>query len=191
VYLDKFCLRNGEEWQGTGKPDGGGFIGAILQSLVFVPVLSVKQKNSYGFCQDLSSAPDKSNANKLEGSLGRLVRLNTAHDDRQHGVDNVLLELIIAKALHTISWRARTGKSEFYPCFRIFPLFAGNDKLFYCPEALSDKPHIATNNRAFDLLQKAGLADACFDKLKDESVQSIVNWYFRQVQCNIIPHIPP
>jgi hypothetical protein len=191
VFLDKVCLKNGEQWQGTGKPDDGGFIGAILQSLVFVPVLSVKQINSSGGFEELSSAPDKTNADKLEGSLGRLIRLNTTHDDRQQDGDNVLLELIIAKALHTVARQFASSSGKFYPCFKILPLLAGNDKIHDCKKQLSDKPHIATNNKAVEILQKAGLTDAFVDKLKNESVQSIVNWYFRQVPCTIIPHVSP
>jgi hypothetical protein len=91
------------------------------------------------------------------------------------------LELIIAKALHTIARQFTSSSGKVYPCFKILPLLAGNEKIYDCKKSLSDKPHIATNNMAIDVLQKAGVPEAYFDKLKDESVQSIVNWYFRQV----------
>ena len=53
VFLDKFCLLDGAQWEGNMK--GGGFVGALLQSLVFVPVFSANA----GF----------------SGSLGQIARI--------------------------------------------------------------------------------------------------------------------
>jgi len=40
VFLDKFCLKTGENWDHNDQ--GGGFVGALLKSLIFVPLLSWK-----------------------------------------------------------------------------------------------------------------------------------------------------
>jgi hypothetical protein len=42
VFLDKFCLRDGAQWEGSSQ-SSGGFVGAILKSLLFVPVFSVRE----------------------------------------------------------------------------------------------------------------------------------------------------
>jgi hypothetical protein len=175
VFLDKVCLKNGEDWQGSGKADGGGFIGAILQSLLFVPILSVKQKSSSGVFEELPSAPDANSFANLEGSVGRFLRLNTDIDEKPNDIDNVLLELLIAKFLNI---KARQSSSRTHPCIKILPFFEGNDNIFACAGMLSDKPHIPTNSKAVTILQKAGFGDDTdLEKLRYESVQSVVNWY--------------
>jgi hypothetical protein len=47
VFWDKVILPDGRQWKGNGNRDGDGFVAAILQSIVFVPVLSCK---SLGKC---------------------------------------------------------------------------------------------------------------------------------------------
>ena len=42
IFLDKFCLRDGAQWEGSSQ-SSGGFVGAILKSLLFVPVFSVRE----------------------------------------------------------------------------------------------------------------------------------------------------
>jgi hypothetical protein len=41
IFLDKFCLRDGAQWEGSSQ-SSGGFVGAILKSLLFVPVFSAQ-----------------------------------------------------------------------------------------------------------------------------------------------------
>jgi hypothetical protein len=41
IFLDKFCLRDGAQWEGNSQ-SSGGFVGAILKSLLFVPVFSAQ-----------------------------------------------------------------------------------------------------------------------------------------------------
>ena len=40
IFWDKACLSDGYLWEGDGTKKGGGFVGAILQSMLFVPVMS-------------------------------------------------------------------------------------------------------------------------------------------------------
>jgi energy-converting hydrogenase Eha subunit C len=40
IFLDKECLLDGAQWEGNLK-GSGGFVGALLKSLVFVPVFSI------------------------------------------------------------------------------------------------------------------------------------------------------
>jgi hypothetical protein len=178
AFLDTVCLKNGENWQGSGKADGGGFIGAILQSLVFVPVLTVKQKNSSDAFEVLPSTPGSDfDWRKLEGSVGRLVRLNTENDDKKDG-DNVLLELIIAKVLCEIAGQCVSKSGKSYPCSKILPLLLGGEVIFKVAGMLSDKPHEPTNAKAIIALQKAELCDAELElTLKNISVRSVVGWY--------------
>ena len=179
VFLDTVCLKTGVNWQGTGELHGGGFIGAILQSLLFVPILSVKQKNSSGGFEELSSAVDDNNFEVLDGSLGRLLRLNTKKETNTSSCDNVLLELIIAKVLHEIGGQSPASSGKTYPCIKILPLLVGNKNIFSCQKMFSSNPHHATNNKAIDVLQKAGLGDEDLEKkVKNESVLSVVEWYF-------------
>ena len=178
VFLDTVCLKTGVNWQGTGELHGGGFIGAILQSLLFVPILSVKQKKSSEGFEELSSAPDDNSFEVLDGSLGRLLRLNTKKETNPSLCDNVLLELIIAKVLHDIGGRSPASSGKTYPCIKILPLLVGNKYIFDCVKMLSSNPHHATNNKAIDVLKKAGLGDEDLEKkVKSESVHSVVSWY--------------
>jgi hypothetical protein len=178
VFLDTVCLKDGENWQGSGKADGGGFIGAILQSLVFLPVLTVKQRNSSNGFEVLPSTPGSDfDWRTLEGSLGRLVRLNTEVDDKKEG-DNVLLELIIAKVLCQIAERDNSKSGKAYPCSKVLPLLLGGEVIFTVAGKLSDKPHEPTNLRAISALQKAELCDAELEhEIKNMSVHSVVGWY--------------
>ena len=45
VFWDAVTLADAKDWTGDGTRNGGGFIGAIVQSLVFVPVLSCYKVN--------------------------------------------------------------------------------------------------------------------------------------------------
>ena len=59
VFWDAKTLADGIDWKGDGSRNGGGFIGAIVQSLVFVPVLSFYTDNE-----------------KCTGSIGQMVNWN-------------------------------------------------------------------------------------------------------------------
>ncbi len=87
VFLDKTCLKTDENWQGSGKADGGGLIGAVLQSLVFVPVLSVAEKNGQSFEALSASADIKEPWTRFDGSLGKLLRLNTVYEEKKDVCD--------------------------------------------------------------------------------------------------------
>jgi hypothetical protein len=187
VFLDKVCLKQGKNWEGSGTERGGGFIGAVLQCLVFVPILSVKQGSvSKGFEVVPSPSGQNNNFNpgneynwsKLEGSVGQLIRLNNAEHLK---VDNVLLELIIARILNEIESVNKT-----YACVKILPFLVGGEMLFACAEKCSDEPHFATNEKVLSVLTTAfGLSqsdkDALFEKLMTFSVRSVIQWYFKSV----------
>jgi len=55
IFLDKFCLRDGAQWEGSSQ-SSGGFVGALLKSLLFVPVFSVFKDT-------------------FKGSLGQMARI--------------------------------------------------------------------------------------------------------------------
>jgi hypothetical protein len=75
IFLDKLCLQTGRDWTDAG------FILALLQTLTVIPVMSWKES---------------SNGDPPSGSIGLLAAHN-AHSP----VDNVLLELVLAKELHS------------------------------------------------------------------------------------------
>ena len=54
IFLDKFCLRDGAQWEGSSQ-SSGGFVGALLKSLLFVPVFS--------------------GSDNFKGSLGQMAKL--------------------------------------------------------------------------------------------------------------------
>ena len=186
VFFDKVCLPQGKDWEGSGRERGGGFVGAVLQCLVFVPILSIKQESSVGFeaapspsGQSNNSKPgDDYNWSKLEGSVGKLIRLNKA-EHKADNPDNVLLELIIARILNEIESVDKT-----YACCKILPFLVGGEILFSCAEQCSNEPHIATNEKAFLVLTTAfGLSqsnkDALYEKLSTFSVRNVVQWYIK------------
>jgi hypothetical protein len=104
VFWDQQVLTDGVEWRGVGTRDGGGFFGGILNSLVYVPILSCK---SVGV-----------------GSLGQMLNLNATNFS---DIDNVLLELLIAKFLFENQPSNRkqnhgSAVSQLWPCSLIFPI---------------------------------------------------------------------
>ena len=99
VFWDKSVLTNGQQWRGDGTRNGGGFVAAILQSVVFVPVLSCN-------------------------SLEKLLNQNSE-------IDNVLLELLLAKFLFEDQKRKQRdgkGSASIWPCSLIFPIMAKASK---------------------------------------------------------------
>jgi len=134
VFLDQFCLKSGEKWKRSDE--GGGFIGALMKSLIFVPLLSWKVE----LVPESKDNLESKNLKRFRGSVGEMVArysglggegqppLNTPIDpnpnsDKFHdAVDNVLLELILAMELHAHLKKNLNGSSCIYPCFRLFPI---------------------------------------------------------------------
>ena len=66
VFLDQVCLKSGENWEQSDE--GGGFVGALLKSLIFVPLLSWKVE------PDVSQeVPEALQKKKFTGSVGEMV----------------------------------------------------------------------------------------------------------------------
>ena len=153
IFLDKLCLQNGKNWADEG------FLRAMLNSLTVIPILS----------WETTSNGDH------QGSVGGL-----ALHKKDSPVDNVLLELLLAKQLHSVFnsfANASNLRDALYPCMHIIPIFI-ND-LFANMSSLSDDPPSATLARAADVLGSVGIhTDAAFMK---QSVKSIVS-YFAKLQ---------
>jgi hypothetical protein len=133
IFWDKACLADGYRWEGDGSKTGGGFIGAILQSMVFIPVLS--------------SYVDEKNVEKTKGSIGQLLNAN---DDIQ---DNVLVEFIVAKFLN--EYGRSSGDSSLFPCSVVLPLIL-HEKVFSDSGKLGESISMASNTKAFNVLKAAG-----------------------------------
>lgn len=178
VFLDKTCLKNGEQWQGSGR--SGGFIGALLQSLVFVPIISIFHNNGSHFESLPPNTVFSAPWTQFEGALGKLLRLNKQQDNDK--CDNVLLEYIIAQVLYEMSKQSIPPLGTTFPCIKIQPLLLGGEQIFRCIGELSDQPHAATNSKAASVLKEAGLCDADLEsRLACRSVKSVLIWYSKCV----------
>ncbi len=154
IFLDKSCLQDSKEWADEG------FLSAILKSLTFIPILSWE------------TAADGENQ---KGSVGGLAALNKDSD-----VDNVLLELVVAKELHCVLQafaKASNQNDALYPCMHIFPIFVQD--LFAKLSTLSDDAPQKTLAKASGVLGSVGIqTDAAF---MNQSVKSIMQ-YFTKLQ---------
>jgi uncharacterized membrane protein len=159
VFFDKYCLKDAQNYV-SGSGDGG-FVGAITKALVFVPIFSTypSGKGSLGAMSTLA---------KVDGS-GQF----------QDWVDNVLLELIVAKELHQMPHT--TGLLQ--PCAALYPLFA-NEAVFR--RDLSNLPSKKTNMKAFELLTAANIPTS--DGFLSQSVASVVNFYFSIQGLKLFAH---
>ena len=133
IFWDSACLSDAYPWEGDGTKRGGGFVGAIMQSMLFVPVLS--------------SYVDKTDSDKPKGSVHQLLQAN---DEKQ---DNVLVEFIVAKFLHECSREA--GEASLLPCSVVLPLIL-DDNVWADSGNLQKSISTATNTRAFNTLTAAG-----------------------------------
>jgi hypothetical protein len=154
IFLDKFCLQSGKNWADEG------FLRAILSSLTIIPILSWE------------TAPN----GDQQGSVGDLARHN-----KDSPVDNVLLELVLAKELHSLSKSLTTSSSNqsaaLFPCMHIIPIFVQD--LFAKLSGLSDDAPLATLAKASDVLSSVGIQlNASFNQ---QSVKTIVS-YFTKLQ---------
>lgn len=159
VFFDKLCLKDAQNYV-TGSGDGG-FVGAITKALVFVPIFS--------------------NYPNSKGSLGAMSALATTDSSGQFQdwVDNVLLELIVAKELHHL----HQTPGLLQPCKSIYPLFA-NEEVF--KRNLSNMPSKKTNEKAFELLTAAKIPVS--DGFLSQSVASVVNFYFSIQGLKLFAH---
>lgn len=153
IFLDKLCLQNGKNWADEG------FLRAVLNSLTIIPVLSWE------------TLPNGDH----QGSIGALALHN-----KDSPVDNVLLELVLAKELHSVMKmfvQASKQGDALHPCMHIVPVFAQD--FFSKLSTLSDDAPLATLAKASEVLGRVGIQpDSCFSK---QSVKSIVS-YFAKLQ---------
>ncbi len=155
IFLDKVCLQTGKDWADQG------FILALLQSLSVIPILSWS---------------DSSNGGSSTGSVGQL-----AQHDANSPIDNVLLELVLAKELHS-SWQTiskKLNRSDFavFPCMHIVPVYVQD--FFSKLSLLSEDFPVATLKKAAEVLRSAGHPTSAF--FMQQSVKSIVS-YFTKLQ---------
>jgi hypothetical protein len=148
IFLDKVCLQDGKNWEVEG------FVSAILSSLTVIPILSWETAG-----------------NDHKGSVGGLA----AHK-KDSPVDNVLLELVLAKELRC-GWQsfAKTSNQNntLYPCMHIVPIFVQD--IFAKISTLSDDAPCETLAKAADILGNVGIqTDAAF---MNQSVKSIVQYF--------------
>jgi len=153
IFLDKACLQDSKEWADEG------FLSALLKSLTIIPILSWETAADGGH----------------KGSVGGLAALN-----KDSPVDNVLLELVVAKELHCVLQafaKASNQNDALYPCMHIFPIFVQD--LFAKLSTLSDDAPQNTLAKAAAVLGSVGIrTDAAF---MNQSVKNIMQ-YFTKLQ---------
>jgi len=162
IFLDKSCLQDSKDWADEG------FISAILKSLTIIPILSWETEKKM--------APNGESEIEIhKGSVGGLA----AHN-KDSPVDNVLLELVLAKELHCVLQafaKASNQNDTLYPCMHIFPIFVQD--LFAKLSTLSDDAPQKTLAKASAVLESVGIhTDEAFRK---QSVKSIMQ-YFTKLQ---------
>jgi hypothetical protein len=159
IFQDSVCLSDGMGWEGDGRPQNGGFVGALRLSVVFVPLFSASLDQN----------------GRVVGSLGQMIEL--ADNDKQ---DNVLLELILAREFHLQS--KKTTENALFPCSAIFPLLL-NEDLFRYAKDLPKLPSKVTNAKALQILKSMGMPDSSISKeLKDNRLTVDEVWSFYSAQ---------
>jgi hypothetical protein len=155
LFQDAFCLKDGQEWEGDGDSQSGGFVGALKLSLVFVPLFSATVDQG----------------GRSIGSVGLMIDLE--NNDKQ---DNVLLELILARELHLQSKRVR--KSALFPCSQILPLFQ-SDAVWAAAAKLPKKPSAITNEKALAIMKSMGTPDSNIsEELRSNTLTVADVWSF-------------
>jgi hypothetical protein len=155
VFLDKSCLQDSKDWADEG------FLKAILNSLTIIPILSWE------------TAADGVH----RGSVGQLASHN-----KDSSVDNVLLELVLAKELHCVLQafaKASNQNDTLYPCMNIFPIFVQDLFAFAKLSTLSDDAPQKTLAKAAAVLESVGIHTD--DAFMNQSVKSII-MYFTKLQ---------
>ena len=156
IFLDKSCLQDSKDWADEG------FLRAILKSLTIIPILSWETEKKM-------AANGESEIEIHKGSVGGLA----AHN-KDSPVDNVLLELVLAKELHCVLQafaKASNQNDTLYPCMHIFPIFVQN-LVFAKLSTLSDDAPQKTLAKASAVLRKVGIQTD--DDFMKQSVKSII-----------------
>jgi hypothetical protein len=186
IFLDQVCLKSGEDWKHS--KEGGGFVNAVLKSLIFVPLLSWKVEVEPEKKEDPKVELENKEVHvskskmRFKGSVGDMVAkyskqsldsfIDPSPVERpfHDTVDNVLLELILAMELHEHLNRIHKGASCMYPCLRLFPIIIDNFPDF---SQLPDKISELTYADAAKYLGPNGI------HIKDKkTVREIVSFFF-------------
>jgi hypothetical protein len=155
MFQDSYCLKDGNSWEGDGRSNSGGFLGALRLSVVFVPVFSAQQQNG----RILSV-----------GSVGQMIELG--QQDKQ---DNVLLELIVARELHLLGKHCKS--KALFPCSCILPLFR-NECVWEASGLLPKSPSAKTNQKALHIMELMGLQAHISEELRNGSLTVADVWSF-------------
>lgn len=195
TFLDKENLTPGVNYKING------FVCALMQSLVFVPVLSYKSeppKDSTSSAAAVSSspAPDATATDpaavKHTGSIGQLMQdAEKLNKSKEQGgtTDNFLLELLLASELHRLIEREKIASASDIPlpknekrlpssinaCMSIFPIFIGQPPSNSA--TILDFCAVATNNEAKRILQALRLepSQQLQDGIKVQAVLDYIN----------------
>ena len=159
IFLDKSCLQDSKDWADEG------FLSAILKSLTIIPILSWETEKKM-------AADGESEIEIHKGSVGGLA----AHN-KDSPVDNVLLELVLAKELHCVLQafaKASNQKDTMFPCMHILPIFVQN-LVFAKVSTLSDDAPQKTLAKASAVLESVGIHTD--DAFRKQSVKSIMQYF--------------
>ena len=180
VFLDQVCLKSGENWEQSDE--GGGFVGALLKSLIFVPLLSWKVE------PDVSQeVPEALQKKKFTGSVGEMVArysnslgqfIDADPDPAKRPfcdtVDNVLLELILAMELHSYMKQVRHSNPLVHSCMRLFPIIVDEFPVYkQLPNRISE----LTYAKASDCLMRYGIQIPVSGQKK--TVREVIQYYFK------------
>eukprot|EP00961_Rhodomonas_salina_P125375 1689099-Rhodomonas_salina.2 len=161
VYLDAEALKDGEEWE-AGSSGLGGFVGGVACSLVFVPLISVRQITD-----------SDSGSGRFEGSLGGLAHLDP--ENGQDWRDNVLLEFILALEMKR---DARRAMQKILPIFVSEKGTDGRYKKFdmwsFARKMMSQRPSQKTNAAAAKIMQDLGFSRERIAAMRKRSVWGTV-----------------
>jgi hypothetical protein len=155
LFQDSYCLKDGNRWEGDGRTNSGGFLGALRLSVVFAPVFSAQQQNG-----NILSV----------GSVGQMIGL-----DQQDKQDNVLLELIVARELHLLGKQCKS--KALFPCSCILPLFR-NECVWDASNLLPKSPSAKTNQKALNIMELIGLQAHISEELRNGSLTVADVWFF-------------
>ena len=175
LFQDFYCLKDGKPWEGDGGSglDSGGFVGALCQSVIFVPLFSAYLKPGAPHAAALPAASPQVDL-VASGSIG-LMKYLSEDNDKQ---DNVLLELILAMELHKYAVKmAHLGSfKSMFPCSVIFPLFQST-VVFDVTNSLSTLPSVITNQKALAVLKTIGITPSAKLANGTLSVKEVIQFY--------------
>lgn len=155
LFQDLYCLKDGQLWEGDGRINGGGFLGALRLSVVFAPVFSAQKEN--GIIMPT-------------GSVGQMIELG--QQDKQ---DNVLLELIVAREFYLLGQKC--SSNAMLPCSYILPFFR-NECVWEASLLLPTAASAKTNQKALHIMELLNLEAHASHELKNGTLSVADVWSF-------------